>query len=460
MLDLLLKPALVEQAWDYFRNVQTKDDQVRAADPARGQAGDRDEQGHPGRACGRGDGRGLDRIPGRGRRITTGAGASRRSSWFWIPGRTWGPAWVSWAYAPGYVSWCPLGWNNRAVYGFYGGGYRGYNPWNAWTVVPHHGFGRGYVNLNVVNSTRIDVRTRNAFVVRDASPDVRGSCGAAIERADSLGRRARRTVEHGWRFSPRIARRAQEPRPRATGDAAAAFRSRRSAPATSNGTAYPAPAREPRSMSSLPAPARPSPARDAGAPTPETPVVFVAGRRARPTSGARSLVTSTHRRPRTFPHRRRDARRSTGPRRTPPRRTPAPGLTAYRSVPRSDRTGRSTDLYAPAAPYGGTPDRTYRSPSQDAPERSPRAMPRSVPDNNAPPAGSARRALVLLRAIARGRPRTKRACAVWPATTVRGARASIGTTVWVVRRRRITLAQRQGGGGQSSGRAVPRGGRG
>ena len=30
MLDLVLKPALVEQAWDYFRNVQTKDE-IRAA---------------------------------------------------------------------------------------------------------------------------------------------------------------------------------------------------------------------------------------------------------------------------------------------------------------------------------------------------------------------------------------------------------------------------------------------
>ena len=31
MLDLLLKPELVDQAWDYFRNVQTKDHEVRAA---------------------------------------------------------------------------------------------------------------------------------------------------------------------------------------------------------------------------------------------------------------------------------------------------------------------------------------------------------------------------------------------------------------------------------------------
>ena len=30
MLDLLLQPALIEQAWDYFRNVQTKDMQYEA----------------------------------------------------------------------------------------------------------------------------------------------------------------------------------------------------------------------------------------------------------------------------------------------------------------------------------------------------------------------------------------------------------------------------------------------
>lgn len=39
-----------------------------------------------------------------------------RDRWFWIPGRTWGPAWVTWASAPGYVSWCPLGFDNRPVF--------------------------------------------------------------------------------------------------------------------------------------------------------------------------------------------------------------------------------------------------------------------------------------------------------------------------------------------------------
>ena len=93
--------------------------------------------------------------------------------WFWIPGRTWGPAWVSWGYAPGYVSWCPLGWDNRAIVGInvYGGRY--YNPWHAWTVVPHNRFGTGYVNVNVVATSRLDPRTRSAFVGGQAAPNYR-----------------------------------------------------------------------------------------------------------------------------------------------------------------------------------------------------------------------------------------------------------------------------------------------
>ena len=96
--------------------------------------------------------------------------------WFWIPGRTWGPAWVSWAYAPGYVSWCPLGWDNRAAIGFGHAGYYGgrYDPWHAWTVVPHQRFGYGYVNSSYIGGTHIDARTRGAFVVRDTSPAFRG----------------------------------------------------------------------------------------------------------------------------------------------------------------------------------------------------------------------------------------------------------------------------------------------
>jgi hypothetical protein len=97
-------------------------------------------------------------------------------AWFWIPGRTWGPAWVSWAAAPGYVSWCPLGWDNRPVASFVGGAYSSvrHDPWRAWTVVPHHRFGTGYVHASFVGGSRIDPRTRGAFVVRPTAPEIRG----------------------------------------------------------------------------------------------------------------------------------------------------------------------------------------------------------------------------------------------------------------------------------------------
>ena len=56
----------------------------------------------------------------------------------------WAPAWVSWGGAPGYVSWCPLGFDNRAVFPLAlatGSGYSGWNGWNGWTVVSRDHFG-------------------------------------------------------------------------------------------------------------------------------------------------------------------------------------------------------------------------------------------------------------------------------------------------------------------------------
>lgn len=102
--------------------------------------------------------------------------------WFWIPGRTWGAAWVSWAYAPDYVSWCPLGWNNRPVFGININIGRGYDPWRAWTVIPRRHFGSGYVHRYVVHGNRLDHRIRTSFVHRDRAPEI---VGRAIPRGAS-----------------------------------------------------------------------------------------------------------------------------------------------------------------------------------------------------------------------------------------------------------------------------------
>jgi hypothetical protein len=116
--------------------------------------------------------------------------------WFWIPSPYWGPAYVSWGYAPSYVSWCPLGWNNVAVFSlnyynvgphYYAGHYGGHY-YSAWTTVPHGYFGHGYyAHQHAVNwdrpgytgarphftETRTGPTTRDVAVVRGTTTPVR-----------------------------------------------------------------------------------------------------------------------------------------------------------------------------------------------------------------------------------------------------------------------------------------------
>ena len=95
-----------------------------------------------------------------------GYGSNR---WFWIPGHRWSPACVSWAYAPGYVSWCPLGFNNRPVIGinnvFVG------NPWPGWTFVPRRAFVPNVlVARHAVLSNDIAPGTSRQFTARPNAP--------------------------------------------------------------------------------------------------------------------------------------------------------------------------------------------------------------------------------------------------------------------------------------------------
>ena len=102
-------------------------------------------------------------------------GFSLSLGWYWIPGRTWGASWVYWAVAPGYVSWCPLGYANRPVFGLWG--VRGHldnrpvDPWRGWTVVPRQHFGRAVLVTHVaVRGSRIDPALRGTFVAQRAAP--------------------------------------------------------------------------------------------------------------------------------------------------------------------------------------------------------------------------------------------------------------------------------------------------
>jgi len=385
-------------------------------------------------------------------------------SWFWIPGRTWGPAWVSWAYAPGYVSWCPLGWNNRPVLGFANVGvYRGYryDPWNAWTVVPHRGFGRGYVNVNVVTSTRIDVRTRNAFVVRDAAPDFHGY---AVPRSTAPIRSVgvRGVQPAGDNTAIRGSRSAPGAAPSSTADPTAAFRTRRSSSAPTSGSGYPAPSREPRSISSLPSPTtRPGASRPGDTSASDAPDARSSAVPETRSNSERRAVPRDVGRPA-------PSESSVSPSRgAPAQETYSPGTSSrpdiYRAVPRSERPGRQdNDVYAPPAslPGGNAPERGYRAPSQEAPDRGQRAIPRSAPDNSGPPPGYRSPAPEGNRAPEgyRSRPGPERSAPAPSGPPPQSAAPS---------RPSGPPSGSSGGGdsrsrsgGQSSGRAVPRGGRG
>jgi hypothetical protein len=95
--------------------------------------------------------------------------------WFWIPGRTWGAAWVSWGIGASYVGWCPLGWNDYAVldlsFGLYWSNGRRYDPWSAWTVVPRHTFGgSGSVSAFAIRGDGLRAVERGGVAVRREGP--------------------------------------------------------------------------------------------------------------------------------------------------------------------------------------------------------------------------------------------------------------------------------------------------
>ena len=99
------------------------------------------------------------------------------ASWFWIPTNIWGPAWVSWGFSAGYVSWSPLGFNGQAAIGFWPGrdhpAYLPYSPWRGWTVVPRNQFGpRRPIRASAIDGNRLDEPSRRAMVFANGGPPI------------------------------------------------------------------------------------------------------------------------------------------------------------------------------------------------------------------------------------------------------------------------------------------------
>jgi hypothetical protein len=137
-----------------------------------------------------------------------------RNAWFWIPGRTWSAAWVSWGLAPDYVSWCPLGYDGRPVFALsveLGG-----HGWNGWTVMSRNHFGnRGYyAHTYSVDPRRFEPRmpfVQTARLPLTLDHDRDRSRGRGDSRAPVAERRDRR-VPPGIAVPPAAAAGAAVPR--------------------------------------------------------------------------------------------------------------------------------------------------------------------------------------------------------------------------------------------------------
>jgi uncharacterized protein DUF6600/FecR-like protein len=106
-------------------------------------------------------------------------------SWYWIPSAGWGPAWVSWGYSAGYVSWAPLGWNGLPAIGLWPrrdhpAYYPNYDPWRGWTVVRRDQFGpRRPVRPRAIDGRTLDEATRSTMIVQNVGP---GETARAVPR--------------------------------------------------------------------------------------------------------------------------------------------------------------------------------------------------------------------------------------------------------------------------------------
>ena len=100
------------------------------------------------------------------------------TAWSWIPGRQWSPAWVSWAVAPGYVSWCALDAHDAPAVDLYHPG-RHRSAWRGWVVVPHRDFDGRAVARHALRDEALRARPRTFIEQRTAPvPAVRSAATA------------------------------------------------------------------------------------------------------------------------------------------------------------------------------------------------------------------------------------------------------------------------------------------
>ena len=113
--------------------------------------------------------------------------------WIWIPGDTWGPAWVEWRYDDDYIGWAPLSpyaafdvrlgitFSNHWV-----------APYNYWNFVP----GRNFAGARVVDYVQPAERTRRIFGNTRSVVDIRVDNDRVTNRGIDVNMVERRGNSH------------------------------------------------------------------------------------------------------------------------------------------------------------------------------------------------------------------------------------------------------------------------
>jgi Family of unknown function (DUF6600)/FecR protein len=294
--------------------------------------------------------------------------------WFWIPDRRWGPAWVSWATAPGYVGWCPLGFDGRPVRSLSVSiGWR--EPWRAWTVVPSRAFAPNVlVTRSVVAPQTWGAGAWSQFSVRPTGPAT--AARSRIEAAP-LGAPGRRD-----RAAPR-----GDAGPRVVPGTAAPSRAlSQASPDRRPGGQAPTRTAPPSSARSAPSTGYAQPRREASASSPGTGGRASGPAYRAPERGAPSRQVTPPAAQQ--PPRAAGPRRSVEPPRAPTLRTPTP----QRVSPPPTSPPARTAPPRRAAPGGGQPPpaASSRAPSRVAPSRSPAPGRTAVPAQPSTPSGPSR----------------------------------------------------------------------
>ena len=137
-------------------------------------------------------GSGSARPRGPGPRIITAGGGSTRAAGSGGPTDAGPPRGSTWAVAPGYVGWCPLGPDNRPARGvadagnrvtYYRGGRAVGGEWHGWSMIPREAFD----SRQAVTRARVDPRTiprevASSFVTQRVPPPSWGRPPGSVPR--------------------------------------------------------------------------------------------------------------------------------------------------------------------------------------------------------------------------------------------------------------------------------------